>query len=174
MTYDNWDQFFGREEVKPQYFTSIKSTTLEEIEVVLMEGACVPTRKHEDDAGLDLKVKETVFVPGNTYKVIDTGVCVNIPKGRVGYLKAKSRSNFIVMAGVVDAGYQGTIKVKIYAIDDENFESGDAICQLVIEEVDTPKVKVVEKFTEETERGTSGGINQYKVANLQSPILDIE
>jgi dUTP pyrophosphatase len=166
---------FPKPEVNREYFGTLMSTALEEIEVVLsVPTASEPTRKHEFDAGIDLMSCEDKHIPSNTYAVVDTGIIVDIPEGYVGYVKAKSKSNFIVMAGVVDAGYLGTIKVKIFAIDDEYLYIGSAIGQLVIQKVELPKVKVVEKIEKETERGSSGGINQYKVANLNSKIESIE
>jgi dUTP pyrophosphatase len=161
----------------PEWVTgTLMSTKLEEIEVVLMEGACVPSRKFPSDAGLDLKSNENWFILPGDVSVVDTGVCVNLPEGFVGYVKLKSRSNYVILAGVVDSGYLGTIKVKIYNPLKETLriEKGDAIAQLVVQSIELPKVKIVEKFTEETDRGTSGGINGYKSTILNSSIQSIE
>lgn len=145
---------------------------MKEIKVMLDKGAIMPTRAHEDDAGLDLYTPEAFglgFVnEGNVNRVIhgvdsyivDTGVHVEIPKGYVGMLKSKSGLNVkygIISEGVIDAGYTGSIKVKLYSLDGEitRFKRGDKISQLVIMPIVTPAPKLVEKFAE-TERGNNG------------------
>ena len=75
-------------------------------------------------------------------------------------LKSKSGLNVkygIISEGVIDAGYTGSIKVKLYSLDDEitRFKRGDKISQLVIMPIVTPAPKLVEKFAE-TERGNNG------------------
>lgn len=145
---------------------------MEEIKVMLDKGAIMPTRAHEDDAGLDLYTPEDFglgFVnEGNVNRVIDgvdsyivdTGVHVEIPKGYVGMLKSKSGLNVkygIISEGVIDAGYTGGIKVKLYSLDGEitRFKRGDKISQLVIMPIVTPAPKLAEEFAE-TERGNNG------------------
>ena len=65
---------------------------MEEINVMLDEGAIMPTRAHAEDAGLDLYTPEyfaLTSVPGFDCRVIDTGVHMEIPKGYVGMIKSK-------------------------------------------------------------------------------------
>lgn len=60
---------------------------MEEINVMLDEGAIMPTRAHSADAGLDLYTPEyfaLTNVPGIDCHVIDTGVHMEIQKGYVG------------------------------------------------------------------------------------------
>lgn len=82
---------------------------MEEINVMLDEGAIMPTRAHAEDAGLDLYTPEyfaLTNVPGFDCRVIDTGVHMEIPKGYVGMIKSKSGLNVyggIVCEGVIDA-----------------------------------------------------------------------
>jgi dUTP pyrophosphatase len=177
---------FPKPEVNLEYFTgTLMSTALEEIEVVrVKENAILPSRKHEFDAGIDfyacIEHESMEFVePGET-KIFHTGVAIKIPKGFVGLLWPKSRSNFTLGAGVVDFGYQGEVLVKIINPTSSPIliEHGQAIAQLLIQPIETPKVKEVTKeefLSETTERGNSGGIvSQYKVANLTSNITEIE
>lgn len=69
---------------------------MEEINVMLDEGAIVPTRAHSADAGLDLYTPEGFmllsFGEVDNYTV-DTGVHMEIPEGYVGMLKSKSGLN---------------------------------------------------------------------------------
>lgn len=132
------------------------------INVMLDEGAFMPTRAHEDDAGLDLYSPIKTCVWQNETVTIDTGVHVEIPKGYVGMLKSKSGLNVkhgITGEGVIDSGYTGSIVCKLYnnSINARNYhiEEGDKIIQLVILPIVTPEPVQVESF-DESERGNNG------------------
>ena len=136
---------------------------MEEINVMLDEGAIMPTRAHAEDARLDLYTPEDFallsFGVIDNYTV-DTGVHMEIPEGYVGMLKSKSGLNVnrgVITEGVIDAGYTGSIKVKLYNLgkDIQYFRRGDKIAQLVILPIVTPTPKLVDKFAE-TERGDNG------------------
>ncbi len=91
---------------------------------------------------------------------IDTGVHVEIPRGHVGMLKSKSGLNVkhdIVGEGVIDSGYTGSIRVKLYNHGSESYmiERGDKISQLVILPIITPELELADEL-EETERGANG------------------
>lgn len=69
---------------------------MEEINVMLDEGAIMPTRAHDADAGLDLYTPEgfTLLSFGEIDNyTVDTGVHMEIPEGYVGMLKSKSGLN---------------------------------------------------------------------------------
>lgn len=107
------------------------------IDVVLDAGAKMPDRAHEPDAGADLfsPVAVTVY-PGESV-VIDTGVHMAIPYGWAGLLVSKSGLNTkhgILSTGLVDAGYTGSIRVKLYNHGHEAYtvKEGDKISQIVI------------------------------------------
>lgn len=136
---------------------------MDKLNVMLDEGAVAPTRAHPDDAGLDIYLPttyKTMYVEPRTGVDIDTGVHVEIPRGHVGLLKSKSGLNVrhgITSEGVIDAGYTGSIHVKLYNNGYEwyKFLGGDKISQLVIVPCFTPEVEVVEALAE-TERGEDG------------------
>lgn len=122
--------------------------------------AKMPTRAHEFDAGLDLYAREKTVVPSFGSAVFDTGVHVEIPAGYCGMLKSKSGLNVfhgIENEGVIDAGYTGSIKVKLYNHSgcDYTVLEGDKISQLVIMPVLLPEIEIVDDFAE-TERGNNG------------------
>lgn len=133
------------------------------IKVMLDEGAKMPTRAHEADAGYDLYSPQDYILMHDHNVVIDTGVHIQIPKGYVGFLKSKSGLNVkhhITGEGVIDSGYTGSIKVKLYnnspdSLDIYEINKGDKIIQLVILPILTPKLELVNMF-EETDRGTGG------------------
>lgn len=128
--------------------------------IKLDEGARMPTRAHESDAGLDIYARETQIVCAKDSAIFDTGVHVEIPVGYVGMLKSKSGLNVkhgITSEGVIDAGYTGSIVVKLYNNSgyDYTVNAGDKISQLVILPIITPELEVVDEFVE-TERGNNG------------------
>jgi dUTP pyrophosphatase len=126
--------------------------------------ATPPSRKHTTDAGLDLFSVIDAVIPPNSQMVVPTGVMMDIPIGYVVKLWAKSRSEFLVGAGVVDAGYQGEIKVRIFnpSLKQVEIKKGEAITQAVILKCETPEVEIVsaqDLFEEESRRGATGGIH---------------
>lgn len=146
------------------------------MKIMLDEGAKMPTRAHEFDAGLDLYAPKTVSVHGSKYtapiydrgygmvgvgqRVIDTGVHVEIPAGYVGLIKSKSGlmvNNGLLTDGTIDSGYTGSIKVKLFNTSpkDYKFNAGDKIAQLVIVPCLLPELELVDHL-EETDRGDGG------------------
>ncbi|MCX7976073.1 MAG: hypothetical protein N2646_03270 [Bellilinea sp.] len=133
----------------------------------LREDARLPSRKHPEDAGLDLYAVERTEIPAHQFGIVPTGIAVEILPGYVGLLKPKGRSNHLLGAGVVDAGYQGEILVKVANPTERPlvFEAGDAIGQLLILPVFTPQVEEIspQEFKQHTTaRGASGGIVEQK------------
>lgn len=130
------------------------------MKVMLDEGAYMPTRAHSMDAGLDLYSPVDVMIMPQASAVIDTGVHVELPPGSVGFLKSKSGLNVrhgILGEGVIDAGYTGSIRVKLYNHSEEGYyiQRGDKITQLVILPVILPDLEQVDSL-EDTERGCGG------------------
>lgn len=128
--------------------------------VVLDEGAYIPERAHEADAGADLRTPYRVIAYPKSSVTVDTGVHVEIPAGYVGLLKSKSGLNVkcdLTGEGVIDSGYTGSIVCKLYNHGEymHIFERGDKIIQLVIIPISTPKFEQVESL-ENTDRGNNG------------------
>jgi dUTP pyrophosphatase len=132
----------------------------QKLKIMLDAGAKVPTRAHEADAGLDVYAATDGVVPSGGCCTFDTGVHVEIPSGYVGMLKSKSGLNCkhgIVSEGVIDAGYTGSIAVKLYNHGASPYmvKAGEKISQLVILPIITPDPEVVDSLAD-TERGTGG------------------
>jgi dUTP pyrophosphatase len=131
------------------------------MKIVVDDGAFVPVRAHETDAGLDLRTPCEVTVPARGSADIDTGIHMAIPKGYVGFLKSKSGLNVkhgIVSEGVIDSGYTGSIRVKLYNHSDTDytFKAGDKITQLVVLPFFTDFELVLVSGLDDTERGDGG------------------
>ena len=130
------------------------------LKIMLDAGAKVPTRAHAADAGLDIYAATDGVVPSGGSCTFDTGVHAEIPSGYVGMLKSKSGLNCkhgLVSEGVIDAGYTGSIVVKLYnhGASPYTVKAGEKISQLVILPIITPEPEVVDSLAD-TERGTSG------------------
>ena len=137
------------------------------MKVKLDKGAIMPTRAHSTDAGLDLYSPIEFWLNpydpmwgGNSSACVNTGVHIAIPEGCVGMIKSKSGLNVkhgITSEGVVDAGYTGSIIVKLYNHGKESvyIEKGQKISQLVILPIITPELELV-RTLEETERADGG------------------
>jgi dUTP pyrophosphatase len=107
----------------------------------LKEGALLPTRAHEGDAGLDLYACEAAHIgPGERWSV-GTGIAVEIPAGHAGLVVPRSgiaREHGISLVnspGLIDAGYRGELRVLLLNTDPaETFRvaAGDRIAQLVL------------------------------------------
>lgn len=130
------------------------------IKIKLDEGAKLPTRAHSTDAGLDLYAMEDQIISAKESAEFNTGVHIELPLGTVGFLKSKSGLNVkhgITGEGVIDVGYTGAIKVKLYnnSGTDYRVKAGDKISQLVILPILTPELELVDELSE-TERGEGG------------------
>lgn len=128
--------------------------------VMLDEGAFMPEFAHKTDAGADLRSPVDVVIPARGSAVIDTGIHVEIPEGFTGFLKSKSGLNVkhdLIGEGVIDSGYQGSIRVKLYNMGDKDYavSNGDKIIQLVILPCAYCDFVEANKFAE-TERGNGG------------------
>ena len=112
------------------------------------------------DAGADIRTPIHATVMPHSAVIIDTGIHVEIPRGFVGMLKSKSGLNVnksILSEGVIDSGYTGTIRVKLYNHGDQTvvFERGDKVTQLVILPFLAGQFRQADSL-DDTERGAGG------------------
>lgn len=137
----------------------------DKIKVVLDNGAYMPEKAHDTDAGFDLRAPYDFEVPEMEIytagsATIDTGVHIQLPKGTVGMIKSKSGLNVkhsLIAEGVIDVGFTGSIVVKIYNLSSKpyHFKKGDKITQLVIMPIVENELEQVDSL-EDTERGNGG------------------
>lgn len=124
------------------------------------KGAYRPYRAHETDAGIDLRSKEEFTVFPHDSVVVDTGIHVELPHGTCGVLVSKSGLNVnrdITTTGLIDEGYTGSIKVKLYNHGNhhQKFNAGEKISQLVVVPCLYESLEEVEEI-DGGERGESG------------------
>jgi dUTP pyrophosphatase len=126
-----------------------------ELRVTLLnEGARLPGRAHEGDAGLDLHAAERAKIEPGARAAVATGVAVEIPPGHAGLvlprsgLAARHGIALVNAPGLIDSGYRGEVRVLLLNTDREHpfeIEPGDRIAQLLITPVaDAEPVEAVE------------------------------
>lgn len=130
------------------------------MEIMLDDGAYMPSRGHRTDAGLDLRTPKAVIVPAYGSVTVDTGVHVALPHGCAGLLVSKSGLNVkhdITSTGLIDEGYTGSIVVKLSnnGGEDYGFEAGDKVTQLVVLPVVCEPLEQGSAFNQ-TARGDNG------------------
>lgn len=127
--------------------------------------AIIPTYGTEFAAGADLYAltEGTVELAPNETKLIKTGIAMEIPKGYVGLVYARSGlackrglapANKV---GVIDADYRGEIMVALHNHSDRiaSIENGERIAQMVIAPFITADYNEVEELSD-TDRGAGG------------------
>lgn len=127
----------------------------------LYPDAIVPSYAHPGDAGMDIFSYETVTIKPGERKKIATGVAIELPEGYVSLVWDKSglasNHGLTNLAGVIDAGYRGEYFITLLNIGAEAYtiEKGHKIAQILIQKVEHPEIKVVEKLSESA-RGVGG------------------
>lgn len=130
--------------------------------VVDCDDDLMPERKHEGDAGLDLKASSDVVINAGESVILGTGVRAVIPYGCVGLIFPRSGLGSAGLTlrnavGVIDSGYRGEIKAPMWNTTDADVQigRGERIAQLVV----VPYVicdVVRGKVGTDTDRGTDG------------------
>jgi len=122
--------------------------------------AKLPSRGHRGDAGLDLFSCQEYELGPFESKAVQTGIKVAIPEGYAGLIWDKSGislQSIHRLAGVIDSGYRGEVKVVLINLGKETFkiEKGMKIAQLLIQPVAATDVVEVSRL-DETARGQKG------------------
>ena len=126
----------------------------------LFDGAKIPTKANDSDAGYDLYSTERVTIQAGATVLISTGVSMKIPVGYVGLIWDRSSMGVKGIhrhAGVIDSGYRGHIKVCLHNTTKEVYEieSGDRVAQILIQECPHFELFSVDCL-DETDRGSDG------------------
>ncbi len=124
------------------------------------DAAKLPSYGHRGDAGLDLYSSTKCVLAGGEVKAITTGIQLEIPSGYVGLVWDKSGislNGVHRLAGVIDAGYRGEVKVVMANLGDTDFsvEIGMKIAQLLIQPIVEVNVVNADEL-KETSRGARG------------------
>ena len=123
--------------------------------------AIVPTRSNQSDAGWDLYSVTTRPIAPSQRVTIKTGISLEIPEEYVGLIWPRSgmsvKNGIDVLAGVVDSGYRGEIKVCLLNTSREwmNIKEGDRIAQILFQEVPHFQLQEAE-ILQNSDRGEGG------------------
>ena len=126
----------------------------------MRDDARLPTRAHNDDAGIDLYSCGNHTVESHHTRMIPVGIAMEIEEGYVGLIWDKSSigsKSIKTLGGVIDAGYRGELKVMVHNLSNESytFEHGHKVGQIIIQKVEFPEIIESEKLSE-SKRGTGG------------------
>ena len=128
----------------------------------LGDDATIPTKSNISDAGWDLYSSgmATIVYP-HERKLISTDISIAIPDGYCGLIWPRSglsvNSGIDILAGVIDSGYRGEVKVCMLNTSDTlvHIHPGDRIAQLIIQKVEDVSFTEV-KNLDDTSRGDGG------------------
>lgn len=118
-------------------------------------------KKHDDDAGFDIRLPEDVTIKPKGSAFVDLKVAVEIPKNHVGILLNRSsiavNDRCISNTGIIDCGYTGSLKIHLENHNNTSIEynQGDRIAQLLVVPCLIDVAEYVDKL-EETDRGSAG------------------
>jgi len=122
--------------------------------------AKLPSYSHQGDAGLDVFSVVDYTLKSQEVMAIPTGIQMAIPEGFVGLVWDKSGLSLKGvhrLAGVIDSGYRGEVKVVVVNLSQQPFviKKGMKVAQVLIQPVSEVKVIEADEL-EETPRGAKG------------------
>jgi len=104
----------------------------------ILQSATLPQKAHAGDLGYDLfTIGVHTIYPGQT-ELVGTGIAIQFPEGYGALLRDRSsvatKRNLFVVAGVIDNGYTGEIKVALYNAgeDVQRIGDGEKIAQMIL------------------------------------------
>jgi len=126
-------------------------------------GAKIPTRKHDEDAGFDIYSMENVVLTPGEIRAIGTGISIAFPRGFKCELCPRSGmalKGFTIVnsPGTVDSGYRNEIKVISQNVHNTNpieINIGDRIAQLIFVPIGNPIFEEVDELPKSV-RGLKG------------------
>lgn len=135
----------------------------------------LPQYATDGSAGMDLRaaIDQPITIQPNQCTLIETGIAMYIanhsltamilPRSGLGHKHGLVLGNLV---GLIDADYQGSLKVSLWNRSQETYtiKPGDRVAQLVIVPVVRVKWQIVEQF-EQTSRADGGfghtGVNKH-------------
>lgn len=126
------------------------------------QDATLPSKAHAGDLGYDLYAAEEITVFTGETKLISTGIAVQFPDGYGGLIRDRSsvatKRGLFNVAGVIDNGYTGEIKVALYNSTEglQTIYKGDKIAQMILIPTVNFEVQEVTDVTSADGRGENG------------------
>lgn len=96
-----------------------------------------PSRMHENDAGADVYVKESIPLPPHTTTKVPLGFGLELPDGYAAYVFPRSglsAKGIVCELPPIDSGYRGEVHAIVSNITDKPFQlsAGYRVGQLVV------------------------------------------
>jgi len=143
----------------------IKQSDKMEVKIVNTSDNPLPDYSTSHSAGMDLRasLEKPVTLKPMQRALIPTGLFVELPKGFEAQIRPRSGLalkkgiSVVNTPGTIDADYRGEIGIILINLSGEDFvvESGERICQMVINKVESIRWSQVESL-EDSERGAGG------------------
>lgn len=121
----------------------------------------LPQFARKGDAAFDLRSAVDVVLQPMHKEIIPTGLKIAVPEGYAGLIWDRSgmaaKHSLTTMAGVLDSGYRGEIKIVIINLGKEAVQitKGMRVAQMLVQPVLNMEIEEVEEL-EDTERGDGG------------------
>jgi len=123
----------------------------------------LPQYATDHSSGMDLRSSEEVTLAPGEFKMVSTGIALEIPIGFEGQVRprsglaAKHGVTCLNSPGTIDADYRGEVKVILinHGKNAVTFSRGERIAQLIISRYEKVDVAGAEELTETT-RGAGG------------------
>jgi len=133
------------------------------VKFIKLKPTLTPKYQTKHASGVDLHSAQDITIKSTEFKMVDTGIAIEIPKGleaqvrpRSG-LAAKWGIGVLNSPGTIDADYRGEIKVILFNFSKKSFriKKGDRIAQLVFSKVTRVTLKEQKRLSKTT-RGAGG------------------
>jgi dUTP pyrophosphatase len=129
----------------------------------LDQGARLPEKAHEDDAGYDLFAREDALIPAGESRLVPTGIALSLPPMTEAQIRPRSglalnhQLTVLNAPGTIDAGYRGEVGVIMINHSRQDFRviKGMKIAQMVIGQV-LPVQLLEADNLDDTRRGGGG------------------
>lgn len=129
------------------------------MKIKLLKNTKCPERKRKSDCGWDLYLNDWVCCHKGTTTIIDTGICVEIPKGWVGLFALRSsicKTGLTLQNPLIDNNYRGELHLILTNNTNKDicFEKGDRIVSLYCFPYLTEDLEIVDELSE-SDRGSN-------------------
>ena len=128
----------------------------------LFDNAILPTKAHAGDLGYDLYAQAPMVIFPGEVGLIPTGISVQFPEGYGALLRDRSsvatKQYLFVVAGVIDNGYTGEIKIALYngGGNTARISEGTKIAQMILVPTVNFEIEEVTETTSVDGRGSNG------------------
>ncbi len=129
----------------------------------ISKDAILPKYAYKDDAGMDIFSNEEVLISHNSWALVKTGFCMELPHGYEAQVRSKSglalNSGIFCLnsPGTIDENFRGEVGVILMNISNNDYlvKKNQKIAQMVINKVEHFDIQVVDNLSQ-TERDMGG------------------